>query len=431
MTSRKTHSIARLAGFTLVELLVVISIVTVLAAISLPTLKNGLREQRVSRSAGLIQQYIEEARARAIANRRPVGVILQRAGTDNEINRCQVDRLRLCETPPVYVGDISGAKARLKYVASPAKYVQDRVDNSLGNNNQFTLSDGSVINMRGVIVLQFEPLNAFLLNAVLTAGHDSIRVGDFIMIGEFQLPRRIVDIRPELPRSTEPWLPVNTQDDPVSSPDVRVEIVVEHSPLGWEPATLASFTPDPGIPNFGLKVPFKIYRQPIPSYAPPLEISDKTVIDLLYSGTGVFGTEFSPLTMENDYTATSPVFNAATRNYGDIWIVFGPDGSVLEMFYGGGDMPVIRTIPVSDIFLLVGRTGQVRPDAPLTPDGSDTPNILDGQSIWISINRMTGNLAQHLVSVPDPIPATTVPGADIANAVGTSREFARFSGYAP
>jgi prepilin-type N-terminal cleavage/methylation domain-containing protein len=65
-------------GYSLIELLAVLAIVSILAAIALPTVKNVLTERKTSVAALEVKAFLEAARARAVARGRPVSVILDR-----------------------------------------------------------------------------------------------------------------------------------------------------------------------------------------------------------------------------------------------------------------------------------------------------------------------------------------------------------------
>lgn len=65
-------------GFTLVELLVTLAVISALAVIVLPSVKTMLADRRGSQAAIMVKNYLEAARSRAIASGRPVAVVLER-----------------------------------------------------------------------------------------------------------------------------------------------------------------------------------------------------------------------------------------------------------------------------------------------------------------------------------------------------------------
>lgn len=65
-------------GFTLVELLVTLAVISALAVIVLPSVKSMLSDRRGSQSAIMVKNYLEAARSRAIASGKPVAVVLER-----------------------------------------------------------------------------------------------------------------------------------------------------------------------------------------------------------------------------------------------------------------------------------------------------------------------------------------------------------------
>jgi len=65
-------------GMSLVELLVVIVIISILAALVLPSFKNVLSERKTNVAALEVKSFLEAARARAIARGRNVSVIFER-----------------------------------------------------------------------------------------------------------------------------------------------------------------------------------------------------------------------------------------------------------------------------------------------------------------------------------------------------------------
>ncbi len=95
------------SAFTLVELLTVLGIATLLAALILPSVKGLLNDRKTSQSAIMVKNYIEAARARAIGKNRSVAVVLERlsgraadVNNDGIINMLDTDSTL---TPPRFI----------------------------------------------------------------------------------------------------------------------------------------------------------------------------------------------------------------------------------------------------------------------------------------------------------------------------------------
>ena len=65
-------------GLTLVELLVVVGVVSVIAAVMLPGIKSVLTDRKSSQAAIMVKNYLEAARTRAIGRNRSVAVVFER-----------------------------------------------------------------------------------------------------------------------------------------------------------------------------------------------------------------------------------------------------------------------------------------------------------------------------------------------------------------
>jgi prepilin-type N-terminal cleavage/methylation domain-containing protein len=74
------------SGFTIIELMVVVIIVSVLATIAVPGFTGGQQTDRVSRAAKLITTTFETARSRAIQKNVAVRIILHRSTSDSTLN---------------------------------------------------------------------------------------------------------------------------------------------------------------------------------------------------------------------------------------------------------------------------------------------------------------------------------------------------------
>ncbi len=95
-------------GMTLVELLVVLAIIMMVAAATIPRLKPEMDRARVREAARSIQLYLSSTRNQAMATGRSVGVQIERLPAENG---CSMSLTQL-ETPPLYAGDFTNSVAQ-------------------------------------------------------------------------------------------------------------------------------------------------------------------------------------------------------------------------------------------------------------------------------------------------------------------------------
>lgn len=105
MTRRKPIH-PRRDGVTLIELLVVASIMLTIAAVSVPSIKPMMESQATARGAQTVATYLERAKSRAKATRRPCGVVFEYFdGTWDGGNIGSASLvLRQMEVPPSFSG---------------------------------------------------------------------------------------------------------------------------------------------------------------------------------------------------------------------------------------------------------------------------------------------------------------------------------------
>ena len=129
-------------------------------------------------------------------------------------------------------------------------------------------------------------------------------------------------------------------------------------------------------------VPYEVLRQPVKSFANPLQLPASAVIDLEYSGTDV-----------HDLGDES----------GDIYLIFSSNGSLQRVYHGGETHPGL-----DPIFLLVGKRAQ-----------KDKENYQDMNSLWVTLNPRSGLITTNQMGV-------SLDNTDgIPGSLNESREFAR------
>lgn len=370
---------ARHYGVTLVELLIVMGILTILATISLGTVKGLLKDQKISQAARLVEQYMESARVRALVSGRPVAVFLERVSLTGDNNGAAVPanftatRLSIGEVFPPYTGDVSGASGTLRDTDN------DGFADEIVFNQVDVISGFGTPGMPGFIrqgdTIEFEGYE----------GRFEIRLpspSGLLMVVPF--------VNPPPNRRTPVALPVNSQHPP--------------------------------------QVGFRIYRRPTKSLLGAITLPRGTCIDLSASGLGprsagggevadrplnILVSPFSLVRHTTQPTSAAPggVGPLTPASYSRIAIMFSGDGRLSNVLTDTRLAPrdaEVRAVDASQIlYLMVGRTDQVVPDgtANLTalrnsllrrdsPSDADPvrSNLLDSVNIWISCNPFTGEL---------------------------------------
>ena len=92
-------------AFTLVEVLIVMSLMIVLAGIALPTAKELLSDQKATRAARSIATYIAQARSEAVAKGQYIGVRIERLTQTADVtygSAASVRLLRVAGCSPLF-----------------------------------------------------------------------------------------------------------------------------------------------------------------------------------------------------------------------------------------------------------------------------------------------------------------------------------------
>ncbi len=344
-------------AFTLVEILIVMSLMLVLAGIALPTAKELLSDQKATRAARTIATYIAQARSEAVGKGQHIGVRIERlAATENvDYGSTAAVRLQRIAGVPPYSGEVPNARVRITGISFGIASLEfDPADSllvTLHESNDAPVGDGDLI--------EFPGGKTFPLNFITpyTAGN-----------------------------------PVAATID-LNKPDASA---TETFPLGHQ------------VPSSG-RFAYRIHRAPKVSASNPLSFSRGLAIDLNYSGIGLVGNQFAPTPL------TSPAVNQP------IDILFGPDGSVsfVSIDNQGNVGPAIGMIYLC-LGTADGVVEPPDPTVAATTaelfENSDQfrANITNPDSIWIVINPNTGRVVTApFASVPD-VPATVGEGLTTA-----------------
>ncbi len=242
--NRKASRIAR-QGVTLLELLIVITILAMVTAATIPLMLSGVDQRKTREAARLVSTYIAAARSRAIETGRTAGVMIQRSANGLVPGGSSMNLVTV-ETPPLYAGDTTTSTATVAVISgSPATYTVT-----------FNLTDNTAANVHvfDVIRFNYQGQTFFLSgNGSQTAGQALPTTGG-------------------MPNNSWSYLIPTDGTGAVSLPI---------------PAGATSATPA-----------FQVTRQPIRSAVTPLQLPEGTVIDLVQSGWGMgnyFAVDTNPI----------------------------------------------------------------------------------------------------------------------------------------
>lgn len=226
-------------AFTLVELLVVMAIILLLAAVALPSVRTLLHGQKVTQASRMVQAHVESAKARAIASSSHVAVVLERQSNENNTTT----RLSIGQVFPPYQGDITGATGVLGDMRSLNANVAD------GYYDQITL----------------DPLYASLVDSGVFGE------GDFIQFGDRENLFLI-----------ESWNKVGA-----------LSIITFANPPYVNRGGTNYALQEAQLPSSGnATVPFRIFRKPTKSFVQSTVLPRGTCVDLSVSGVGPSGNDF-------------------------------------------------------------------------------------------------------------------------------------------
>ena len=373
------------AGLTLVELLVTVSIMGLVVAISVPIIKPMLASNKVKSGADIVVGFLAQARNRAIEENRPVGVTFERV-----LNY---------EDNGVY--PYNGACVIMRQVAEPrplsgfVKDVRVAVDCSGGTMGEICFCDWN--------------------------GTDWVTQADQTTHAESKYWSKLVEDGDQIQFDAKgsKYTITKIKYDPPDNPTYRFFINPGHAEnvnLPWPTHFDANHNLQPVL--------FKVFRKPqatkvAPTMAMPVILPEGMIVDLDSSGMGNRicdarnqvvndSGSFDLRVIRDDFCAAGP----SDRN--SVTIMFSPIGEVDRVYYSfkpsapGSPVDPGMAIPSGPIFLNIGiwdRTGfwmedtaeaQNSPrrwyisDDYLPDESQRTRNYQDMNNYWVTIFPRTG-----------------------------------------
>ena len=117
---QKTLNRHRRQGLTLVELLVVVVILSLVTAATIPLMQPATAERRIREASRMVATVLANAQARALTTGRPVGVWFQRLSNQSTDTRAHhAIEMFLCEVPSPFSGESAMAGAKIEPVNPP------------------------------------------------------------------------------------------------------------------------------------------------------------------------------------------------------------------------------------------------------------------------------------------------------------------------
>jgi prepilin-type N-terminal cleavage/methylation domain-containing protein len=355
-------------GLTLVELLVVIVILGLVTAATIPLMQPGTAKRRTREAARMVSGVLANAQARAIATGRPVGVMFQRLSNQPATATFKAPHhsieMLLCEVPPPWSGDSAFDVCAIRTVPSPTPGAQPEIRIRFAQSNN--------------VMFRGHPKGTF-------------DVGDQIRLNYRGRRYTIARLVPH-------------QQDA----NLIHEVVVQPTPVN--PGTPASY-------------PFQIYRQPRRTADPPAQVPVGSVVDFEYAGfaSGWLGAlENPPAPAQAKLSFQQPVI-----------VLFGPAGNLESVYWGmkginaqSNDPGVLENHPAitSPWCFLIGEP-EPTADTPVTQD-KPKKNHLNYDNLWIAINPQSGLVTTSEVGSDFDEPDVGTY-ADVSTELDASRSFVK------
>ena len=422
-------------AFTLVEILIVLAIFSVLAAVALPLVRKLVSEQKGANASRAISAFMDATRRRAVSEGRPMGVLIERidrSGGPFDAARSASIRIRQLVGVPAYSGESSNSfgvlRADTTYPVAPHPLRATAMDPDptplkidaivldAGDNQLLALSERMLRQQeRNPPIAIGDPIefpggrvaSITRMTSITEGGIQKIRVNFDL---EDVVAYRTTFATDRFP-ATNQFVRRPARDGTGNPRSDTNGLILDLSSAGPDGT---NGTSDDVI----RRTKYTIHRRALPSTTAPYELPRGLAIDLNYSGMGAFGNQFAPITST---TSNPPVI---VNNH--ISITFAPDGRVSRVNNTAGTTGA----PSGLIFLCLGSTDGLRSDSLLSNEDKSPSNLLDLQSIWIVVNPSTGRVVSSPNASVSPslvVPVSDPSSSDLALPINQARAFAFLS----
>ena len=155
-------------AFTLIELITVITIIVILLGVMLPTISNLLRGNNQKQALNIISAYIASARATALNNKVPAGVIFYEDPANKNATAMVLVIQDQTVTNPAVINPVLGASITLKAVSPRIDFVPVGIKVAALSNTQSFALDSSVT--AGARIVLFDASGQVSLRSLISGG---------------------------------------------------------------------------------------------------------------------------------------------------------------------------------------------------------------------------------------------------------------------
>ena len=383
-------------AFTLVELLAVLGVAALLAALILPSVKGIMTDRKTSQAAIVVKNYIEAARARAVGKNRSVSVVLERLSgraadlnDDGVINLLDTDSTL---TPPRFVSstassfpiasrttqspDINFLPYNACIKLSMAEEPLPVSERSLPAPFVFIArspSDG----LAPTIPTTYDPLIPLLDTDQVSSGITEVRViqvtssagaNAAALLGEYLVAGNEVSFGSSPTRYTimspTSRIPHDNYAANVASSTLWFSVLNERGLDGLGEMSAAPYVNIQAGEAWGQ---FKIFQKPKTIYTQTVQLPKGTCIDLSLSGFANDRVGYSDYRARfaSDWVISGASGAPRPDELRPIHLVFSPNGALTRVYanqkaIGSTVSPQsVRVDTVDDVFLHIGRIDQV------------------------------------------------------------------------